>query len=403
MRVLPLRYQSADGGDVSAARALEWRRRSDGWRSWVRSSNANSRSVASIVAGNVFTLFNLIIGGLLHPDPVARALRRRDLRPDRRSSTPTIGIRQEMKAKETLDRLAILVAPRAKAIRDGQEIELLADEIVPGDMVRIGPGDQLVADGTVLDSRGPDPRRVDADRRGRRDRQGHRRRSALRRLRDLRLGPLRGDAVRDDSYAGQIAGEARAFRHPPSPLEREVNRVIVACTQVLVPLGDPPDRFASTCAKVELVEAAQTATAGLITLIPEGLVLLMSVTFAVAAVPARQERHARPADERDRIAGLGRHDLRRQDRHADRRRPDPGRDRVRLRRPTRSCAERCSAATPPSAGDQNRTLEAIGDEFPARARAGPRRGHLLLASGSGRGLTFEEDGDRSASCSAPPT
>ena len=38
------------------------------------------------------------------------------------------------------------------------------------------------------------------------------------------------DAVRDDSYAGRIAGEARAFRHPPSPLQEEVNRVIVACT-----------------------------------------------------------------------------------------------------------------------------------------------------------------------------
>ena len=38
------------------------------------------------------------------------------------------------------------------------------------------------------------------------------------------------DAVREESYAGKLAGEAKAFRHPPSPLQDEVNRVIVACT-----------------------------------------------------------------------------------------------------------------------------------------------------------------------------
>ena len=50
-------------------------------------------------------------------------------------------------------------------------------------------------------------------------------------------GYCEATAVRDDSYAGQIAGEAKAFRHAPSPLQHEVNRVIVACTWVLVPLA----------------------------------------------------------------------------------------------------------------------------------------------------------------------
>ena len=45
------------------------------------------------------------------------------------------------------------------------------------------------------------------------------------------------DAVREESYAGRLAGEARAFRHPPSPLQEEVNRVIVASTYVMVPLA----------------------------------------------------------------------------------------------------------------------------------------------------------------------
>src|SRR5665809_93325 len=55
-----------------------------------------------------------------------------------------IGIRQELKAKQTLDQLAVLVAPRAKVVRDGEIRELRADEVVPEDIVRIEPGDQLV-------------------------------------------------------------------------------------------------------------------------------------------------------------------------------------------------------------------------------------------------------------------
>ena len=76
---------------------------------------------------------------------------------------------------------------------------------------------------------------------------------------------------------------ARTFRHPPSPLQEEVNRIIWATTIVLVPLGILV--LVSLAARdTPFQEAAQTATAGLVTLIPEGLVLLMSVTLAVAAV-----------------------------------------------------------------------------------------------------------------------
>jgi len=96
-------------------------------------------------------------------------------------------------------------------------------------------------------------------------------------------GHFRVDAVRGKSYAGRLAGEAQAFRHPPSPLQEEVNRVIVACTYVMLPLAALLI-LTLKVRSVSLDEAAQTATAGLVTLIPEGLVLLMSVTFAVAAV-----------------------------------------------------------------------------------------------------------------------
>lgn len=242
----------------------------------------SSRSTSSIVAGNVFTLFNLIIGIFfililslgLWADAVFGLIA---------IVNTWIGIRQELKAKETLDRLAVLVAPRAEVIRDDEPFDLLADEIVPGDLIRLSPGDQLVADGRIVSSRGLT---VDESMlTGESDPIGKSPGTEVLSGSFVISGSAFCEvtAVREESYAGKLAGEARAFRHPPSPLQEEVNQVILVCTWILLPLaalliGSLVVR------KVEIVEAAQTATAGLITLIPEGLVLLMSVTFAVAAV-----------------------------------------------------------------------------------------------------------------------
>ena len=194
-----------------------------------------------------------------------------------------IGIRQELKAKETLESLALLVAPRAKAIRDGAVTEVAADEVVPGDFVRLEPGDQLVADGEVVESRGltVDESMLTGEADGVRKRPGQRVLSGSFVI--AGSGYYEVDAVREDSYAAKVAGEARQFRHPPSPLQEEVNQVLKACTLLMIPLAALLI-FALIARSTPLDEAAQTATAGLITLIPEGLVLLMSVTLAVAAV-----------------------------------------------------------------------------------------------------------------------
>src|SRR6188474_1021445 len=242
----------------------------------------SSRSTSSIVAGNVFTLFNAIIGGFfvlilslgLFADAVFGLIA---------IVNSYIGIRQELKAKRTLDELAVLVAPQAKVVRDGAVQNLRAEQVVPGDVVRIEPGDQLVADGEILESRGLtlDESLLTGEADGIRKPPGDRALSGSFCISGS--GYYEVDAVREDSYAGQLAGEARAFRHPPSPLQDEVNRVIVACTYAMAPLAVAL-LLVFQVRSIDLVEAAQTATAGLVTLIPEGLVLLMSVTFAVAAV-----------------------------------------------------------------------------------------------------------------------
>jgi cation-transporting P-type ATPase E len=244
--------------------------------------DTSSRSVSSIVAGNVFTLFNAIIGvffvlilslGLI-ADAVFGAIA---------IVNSYIGIRQELKAKKTLDELAVLVAPHAKVVRDGAAVSLLAEEIVPGDVIAIEPGDQLVADGEVIASRGMtlDESMLTGEADGIRKDAGDRALSGSFCI--AGSGRYLVDAVREESYAGKLAGEAKAFRHPPSPLQSEVNRVIVACTWAMAPLAALL-LITFQLRGTDLVEAAQTATAGLVTLIPEGMVLLMSVTFAVAAV-----------------------------------------------------------------------------------------------------------------------
>src|SRR6478609_4439063 len=199
-------------------------------------AETSSRSVSSIVAGNVFTLFNAIIGvffvldlGLgLYADSIFGLIA---------VINSYIGIREELKAKRTLDDLAVLVAPRAKVVRDDAVVGLLAEEVVPGDLVAVEPGDQLVADGDVAASRGLtlDESLLTGEADGIRKAGGDRVLSGSFCI--AGSGRYVVDAVREESYAGGLAGEARAFRHPPSPLQEEVNRVIVACVYVLVPLA----------------------------------------------------------------------------------------------------------------------------------------------------------------------
>ena len=328
-----------------------------------------------IVAGNVFTLFNAIIGVFfvlmlllgLFADAVFGVIA---------IINSYIGIRQELKAKRTLDELAVLVAPRAKVVRDGSVTELLADEVVPGDIVVVEPGDQLVADGEVVASRGLtlDEALLTGEADGIRKGLGDRALSGSFCLSGS--GSYRVDAVREESYAGKLAGEARAFRHPPSPLQGEVNRVIVVCTYVMIPLAAIL-LLTFQLRSVDLVEAAQTATAGLVTLIPEGLVLLMSVTFAVAAVRlAGRDTLVQQMSATESLAAVDTICVDKTGTLTD--------GKLRLlgieiaESVEQEAAERALGRFASSAGERNRTLEAIASSFPVQSGQGQRRGPVLL-------------------------
>jgi cation-transporting ATPase E len=326
----------------------------------------SSRSTSSIVAGNVFTLFNAIIAVFFVLD-LALGLYADSLFGLVAVINSYIGIRQELKAKATLDELAVLVAPHARVVRDGDVAELLATEIVPGDLVAVGPGDQLVADGEVSSSRGltVDESMLTGEADGIRKTAGDRLLSGS--FSVSGSGHYVVDAVRDDSYAGRLAGEAKAFRHPLSPLQGEVNRVIIASTYLMIPLAIALV-LSLKIRSVGLHEAAQTATAGLVTLIPEGLVLLMSVTFAVAAVRlAKRETLVQQMSATESLAAVDTICVDKTGTLTEGRLHLAGVEFAERVDPAVGGAALARFAA--SAGDRNQTLETIAERFPGEAGA----------------------------------
>src|SRR5918996_3351778 len=263
------------------------------------------RSYGSIVRANVFTIFNLILAAfgtvtLIYADW------RDALFLGILVANTAIGIVQEVRAKRALERLAALVAPTATVVRDGRPRQLHVDEVVPGDLVRLAPGDQVVADGRIAAAEGLtlDESILTGEsvpvRRAPRE--------------EARSGSFavegRGSYVVEkvgvESYAERIAGEARPLRHPRSPLERAFNRLLLFLVAVMVPLsavlGVSLWRRDAT-----LNETVNTSVAAVVSLVPEGLMVLASLTYAVAAL--RMSRRGALAQQLNAIESLASADI----------------------------------------------------------------------------------------------
>jgi cation-transporting ATPase E len=265
-------------GGLSSAEVAE--RRSRGLAT--TGAERTSRSLTEILRANILTRFNFILGTLLavilaigEPQDalfglvlVANAL---------------IGIAQELRAKRTLDRLAVLSAPGVRVIRDGSQRDIAVADLVAGDLVDLRPGDQLVADGMVRSSAG-----LEAD-------------ESLLTGESQPVGKHPGDRLLSGSfvvagaggyqatevgagaYARRLAAEARRFGLVRSELMDGINRILRYVTWVIVPLAVL--LLASQLHARDTVREALTGTvAALVGVVPQGLVLLTSVAFGVAAV-----------------------------------------------------------------------------------------------------------------------
>jgi cation-transporting P-type ATPase E len=247
----------------------------------------SSRSYASIVRANTLTIPNgiLLVFGVL---TIVFASWRDALFVGILVANIAVGSFQEIRSKRALDRLAALVAPEAVVVRDGAERRMPVDHVVEGDLLRVSPGDQVVADGTVTTA---DGLAVDE--------------SNLTGESDLVVrgpgdavwsgsfaveggGLFEAEAVGSDSRAERLTATARAFRHPRSPLERANDRLLLWLVALSVPLAI--GLVVSVFAHPDTAAArVQTLTAGIVNLVPEGLILLISVTAAVSAFKMAQQ------------------------------------------------------------------------------------------------------------------
>jgi cation-transporting P-type ATPase E len=242
---------------------------------------APTRTLTEIVRANVLTRFNLLLGSLLVVilvvGPLQDALFGLVL-----IANTAVGIVQEVRAKRTLERLAVVNAPVAQVLRDGGTRELAVAEVVLDDVLRAGPGEQLVVDGEVLEAAGAE---VDESLlTGESEPVGKRPGEEVMSGSFVVAGTLayRATRVGRQAYAARLAEEARRFTLARSELRAGVDRIIGVVTWLLIPTAAL--LLASQLRSQGVRGALRGAVAGTVNMVPEGLVLLVSVAFAVAVV-----------------------------------------------------------------------------------------------------------------------
>src|SRR6266853_1299227 len=247
-----------------------------------------SRSVAEILRANILTRFNLILGVLLAVILVAGqpqdALFGIVL-----VTNALIGIAQELRAKLTLDRLAVLSAPRVRVIRDGTPQDIAVADLVAGDLVDLRAGDQLVADGVVRASTS-----LEADESlltGESEPIGKRTGDQLLSGSFVVAGSggYQATGVGAEAYAAKLAAQARRFTVVRSELVAGINQILRYVTWAIPPVAALLV-LSQLHTRQTVREGATSTVAALAGMVPQGLVLLTSVAFGVAAVTLTRRR-----------------------------------------------------------------------------------------------------------------
>ncbi|MEO8289307.1 MAG: HAD-IC family P-type ATPase [Chloroflexota bacterium] len=247
-----------------------------------KAPGGTDRSYAEIIRQNVFTFINIILFAI---GVVLVIMGRTDdaiVTVGVVLVNVVVGVVQEARAKQKLDRIALLTRPTATVLRDGQEKTIDPGEIVLDDVLVVQPGDQIVVDGEVVGDG-----RIDADE------------SLLTGESDL-VAKKAGDEVfsgsfavngtamfkatkiGSQSFANQLTAGARSFRQVKTPLQSDVDFVIRILIVLVTLLG-----FMLATAflrqALPLLESVK-ASAVIVGLVPQGLFFMITVAYAVGAV-----------------------------------------------------------------------------------------------------------------------
>ncbi len=253
--------------------------------------STTSRSVLDIVRANVFTLFNGIIFAAMVLVLITGSWKDAVFGFVILINTG-IGIVTELKAKRTLDRLSILVTSDYAVRRDGENTEVPSRDIVLGDLLWIRSGEQVPADAQVLSSYGLelDESMLTGESRTVRKEDGDQVYSGSTAVSGVALA--RVNAVGEHSYAATLTAQAKVYKKTVSDLNKGINTILKFMTFLVVPLCvllvwsqmRTVGGWNAAIASGEWRQAIVSAVAGVVGMIPEGLVLLTSLNFAVAAM-----------------------------------------------------------------------------------------------------------------------
>ncbi|MEV0015296.1 HAD-IC family P-type ATPase [Streptomyces tendae] len=265
----------------------------------------SSRSLADIVRANVFTRFNAIIGVLwvimLIVAPIQDSLFGFVI-----LANTGIGIIQEWRAKKTLDSLALIGEVRPTVRRDGKPAEISTSEIVLDDVIEIGPGDKAVVDGVCVEADG-----LEIDESlltGEAD-------PVVKQPGDQVMsgsfvvaggGAFRATKVGREAYAAQLAEEASRFTLVQSELRSGISTILKYVTWMMVPTAIGLILSQLLAKGNELDDSIARTVGGIVPMVPEGLVLLTSVAFAIGVI--RLGRKQCLVQELPAIEGLARVD-----------------------------------------------------------------------------------------------
>ena len=329
-----------------------------------------SRTIGEIVRTNVFTVFN----GLLTALFVCILLTGRwqnGLFGLVIVANSAIGIFQEVRAKRTLDRLAVLNAPRARVVRDGSVTEVEVGDVVADDLLELRSGDQVLADGVVHESDGLEIDESlltgESDPVGKEPSDDVRSGSIV----VAGQGRFQATAVGADAYATKLAAEARRFTLAHSELRAGTNTLLRWISLIMLVVGPFLLWSQFRTADNETWQDAVTGTvAALVGMVPEGLVLLTSLAFIVATMTLARKQTL--VQELPAVEGLARVDVVCLDKTGTLTQGDIVYDHVRLLGNAEGEDIRQALALSAAGPDANATSQALQEEFadPAWRRTG---------------------------------
>ncbi|MET7892804.1 cation-translocating P-type ATPase [Streptomyces mirabilis] len=265
----------------------------------------SSRSISEIVRANVFTRFNAIIGVLwlimLFVAPFQDSLFGYVI-----IANTGIGIIQEWRAKKTLDSLAVIGEAKPTVRRDGVAGEVSTSEIVLDDVIEIGPGDKIVVDGSCVEADG-----LEIDESlltGEAD-------SVVKHAGDEVMsgsfvvaggGAFTATKVGREAYAAQLAEEASRFTLVHSELRSGISTILKYVTWMMIPTAIGLVISQLVVKQHGFKDSIARTVGGIVPMVPEGLVLLTSVAFAIGVI--RLGRKQCLVQELPAIEGLARID-----------------------------------------------------------------------------------------------